>query len=162
MIESPLLPLVVYFLAVISLVMIILALSFVIGGRSEMSGATIEPFESGIVTIGSSKVPLSIEFYLVAIFFVIFDLETVFIFAWAVAFYELGLFGYLAVSVFILVLVVALIFEWKSGALDWGIKTRTGLNREPSAVLNKEPSAVVIEEPSAVPNKEPSAADTRE
>jgi len=145
LIDSPLLPLVVYFLSVITLVLIMLGLAFVIGGRTEMTRATIEPFESGIVTIGSSKLPLSIEFYMVAIFFVIFDLETVFIFAWAVAFYELGLFGYLAVSVFILVLVVALIFEWKSGALDWGIKTRTGL--EPSTVRN---------------NKALSAADTRE
>ena len=94
-----------------------------------MRRATIEPFESGIVSIGSSHVPIPVEFYLVAMFFVIFDLETVFIFAWAIAFYELGLFGYLAVSVFILILVVALIYEWKSGALDWGVKTRTGLDR---------------------------------
>jgi NADH-quinone oxidoreductase subunit A len=79
------------------------------------------------VHIGSAQMPLSVEFYLVAIFFVIFDLETVFIFAWAVAFYELGVFGFLAISVFILILVVALIYEWKSGALDWGVKTRKEL-----------------------------------
>jgi len=92
-----------------------------------MERARAEPFEAGVVHIGSAQMPLSVEFYLVAIFFVIFDLETVFIFAWAVAFYELGVFGFLAISVFILILVVALIYEWKSGALDWGIKTRKAL-----------------------------------
>ncbi len=53
-------------------------------------------------------------------FFVIFDLETIFIFAWAVAFYELGWKGYVGVSVFIVILLVALVYEWRTGALDWG------------------------------------------
>ena len=128
MIESPLWPLVIYFLAVISLTMIILGLSNFVGQRTPMKRATVEPFESGVVSIGSAQVPVSAEFYLVAIFFVIFDLETVFIFAWAIAFYELGLFGYIAISVFVLILVIALAYEWKSGALEWGVKTRRGLN----------------------------------
>lgn len=127
MIESPLWPLVIYFLAVISLTMIILGLSSLVGQRTPMKRATVEPFESGVVSIGSAQVPVSAEFYLVAIFFVIFDLETVFIFAWAIAFYELGLFGYIAISVFVLILVIALAYEWKSGALEWGVKTRRGL-----------------------------------
>ena len=114
MTESPLWPLVVYFFAVIALVLIILGLSSLVGERSKMQRATIEPFESGVVSIGSAQVPVSVEFYLIAMFFVIFDLETVFIFAWAVAFYELGLFGYIAISIFILILVVALVYEWKS------------------------------------------------
>ena len=70
---------------------------------------------------------MSVEFYLVAIFFVIFDLETVFIFAWAIAFFELGWQGYFAIVVFIVVLAVALVYEWRSGALEWGVKTRVGL-----------------------------------
>lgn len=109
------------------MVVIILSLSYVIGEKSPMTGATGEPFEAGVVHIGSAQIPITVEFYLIAMFFVIFDLETVFIFAWAVAFDELGVFGYLAISVFILVLVIALIYEWKSGALDWGVKTRKGL-----------------------------------
>jgi NADH-quinone oxidoreductase subunit A len=92
-----------------------------------MERARGEPFESGVQHIGNAQVAVSVEFYLVAMFFVIFDLETVFIFAWAVAFYELGVFGYLAISVFIFILVVALAYEWKSGALEWGIKSRRGL-----------------------------------
>lgn len=130
MTESPLWPLVVYFFSVIGLVAIVLGLSALIGEKSSMTRATVEPFESGVVSVGSAQVPISVEFYLVAMFFVIFDLETVFIFAWAVAFYELGWFGYIAISVFVLVLIIALIYEWKSGALDWGVKTRKGLIRE--------------------------------
>jgi NADH-quinone oxidoreductase subunit A len=127
MTTSSLWPLVLYFVSILALVGIILVLSALLGERSPMERATAEPFESGVVHIGSAQIPLSVEFYLIAMFFVIFDLETVFIFAWAVAFHELGVFGFLAISVFILILVVALIYEWKSGALDWGIKTRTNL-----------------------------------
>lgn len=127
MAESSLWPLVVYFACVIVLVVAILGLSSLVGQRSKMERARGQPFESGVEHIGSAQVAVSVEFYLVAIFFVIFDLETVFIFAWAVAFYELGVFGYLAISVFIFILVVALAYEWKSGALEWGIKSRRGL-----------------------------------
>ena len=125
--ESTLWPLVLYFASVLGLVVAILVLSSLVGQRSPMKRATGEPFESGVVHIGSAQIPVSVEFYLVAILFVIFDLETVFIFAWAVAFYELGVFGYLAISLFILILTVALVYEWKSGALEWGVKTRDGL-----------------------------------
>jgi NADH-quinone oxidoreductase subunit A len=65
-----------------------------------------------------------VEFYLIAMFFVIFDLETIFIFAWAVAFYDLGWRGYLGSAVFIGVLLAALVYEWRTGALDWGVKHR--------------------------------------
>ncbi len=129
MAESTLWPLVVYFVAVVIIVLTILLLSALLGEKSPRRPglATFEPFESGVVPLGTSQTTISVEFYLIAMFFVIFDLETVFIFAWAVAFFELGLFGYLAISAFVLILVVALIYEWKSGALDWGIKTRKGL-----------------------------------
>lgn len=119
-------PLVVYFGMVIMLVITMLVLSWLLGERRR-EAATNDPFESGIVSVGGSQIRISVEFYLVAIFFVIFDLETVFIFAWAVAFFELGWQGYLSISVFIGILVLALIYQWRSGALDWGNKTRTGL-----------------------------------
>jgi len=83
MTESSLWPLVLYFSSVLALVAGILVLSSLVGQRSDMKGATGEPFESGVVHIGSAQIPVSVEFYLIAIFFVIFDLETVFIFAWA-------------------------------------------------------------------------------
>ncbi|MBC8273039.1 MAG: NADH-quinone oxidoreductase subunit A, partial [Gammaproteobacteria bacterium] len=107
MTESSLWPLVLYFSSVLALVAGILLLSSLVGQRSDMKGATGEPFESGVVHIGSAQIPVSVEFYLIAIFFVIFDLETVFIFAWAIAFDELGVFGFLAITVFITILVAA-------------------------------------------------------
>ena len=124
--ETELLPFIVYFGAVILLVLTMLGLSWLLGQR-RANRATNMPFESGVVSVGTSQTKMSVEFYLIAIFFVIFDLETVFIFAWAIAFFELGWQGYAAVMVFIFILAVALIYEWRSGALDWGIKTRTGL-----------------------------------
>lgn len=117
-------PFLVYFIAVLLLVATMLALSFLLGQR-RANKATNLPFESGVLSVGSPQIQMSVEFYLIAIFFVIFDLETVFIFAWAVAFYELGWQGFAAVSIFILVLGIALIYELSTGALDWGIKTRS-------------------------------------
>lgn len=121
-------PFVIYFLAVLLLVATMLVLSYLLGQRRS-NKATNMPFESGILSVGSPQIHLSAEFYLIAIFFVIFDLETVFIFAWAIAFFELGWSGFIAISLFIFILVVALIYELRSGALDWGIKTRTGLRQ---------------------------------
>lgn len=124
--STELFPFIVYFAAVFLLVATMLILSWLLGQR-RANKATNMPFESGVVSVGSSQIQLSVEFYLIAIFFVIFDLETVFIFAWAVAFFELGWEGYAAIMVFIVVLAVALIYELRSGALDWGQKTRVGL-----------------------------------
>lgn len=126
---TELLPFIVYFGAVILLVLTMLGLSWLLGQR-RANKATNMPFESGVVSVGSPQIHMSVEFYLIAIFFVIFDLETVFIFAWAIAFFELGWQGYAAIMAFIFILTVALIYEWRSGALDWGIKTRTGLEEQ--------------------------------
>jgi NADH-quinone oxidoreductase subunit A len=124
--ETSLWPFVVYFIAVLLLVATMLGLSYLLGQR-RANRATNMPFESGVLSVGSSQIQMSVEFYLVAIFFVIFDLETVFIFAWAVAFFELGWEGFIAVSVFIAILGVALIYELSTGALEWGIKVRSNL-----------------------------------
>jgi NADH-quinone oxidoreductase subunit A len=119
-------PLVAYFLLVIALVAGILALSHFIGERHTASAAN-KPFESGIVTVGFARLRLSAKFYLVAMFFVIFDVEAVFLFAWAVAFRELGWPGYIEVLIFIGVLVAALAYLWRLGALDWGSSRRLSL-----------------------------------
>lgn len=134
-------PLAVYFGMVILLVITMLVLSWLLGQRRR-EPATNDPFESGIVSVGGSQIRISVEFYLVAIFFVIFDLETVFIFAWAIAFFELGWQGYLSMLVFIAVLALALIYEWRSGALEWGNKTRVGL----VAAQEKDAQRKILEE----------------
>lgn len=129
--ETSLWPFLVYFIAVLLLVATMLGLSFILGQR-RANKATNMPFESGVLSVGSPQIHLAVEFYLVAIFFVIFDLETVFIFAWAVAFFELGWEGFAAIVLFILVLGIALVYELKTGALDWGLKTRTGKPQDSS------------------------------
>ena len=112
-----------YVVAVILLVAGMLAFSYPLGQRHQAK-ATGEPYESGIVSTGSAQLRFPAQFYLVAMLFVIFDLEAVFIFAWAVAFRELGWGGYIGVLVFIGVLVVALVYAWRMGILDWGSKGR--------------------------------------
>jgi len=129
-------PLAVYFGLVILLVITMLVLSWLLG-QQRRNAATNDPFESGVVPVGDSQIRISVEFYLIAIFFVIFDLETVFIFAWAVAFFELGWQGYMAMLVFIGILVLALIYEWRSGALEWGNKTRVGLKQAKQVTEDK-------------------------
>ena len=112
-------PLLVYSLAVMALISAIVAISSVLGQRHR-ERATDIPYESGMMPTGSARLRISAEFYLVAMFFVIFDLESIFIFAWAVAARELGWAGYAALVVFAAVLMAALAYLWRSGALNWG------------------------------------------
>jgi NADH-quinone oxidoreductase subunit A len=116
---TPLWPLLVYGAIVIGLVIAMLGLSYVLGQRHK-EHATNEPYEGGILSTGSARLRFSSQFYLIAMLFVIFDVETIFIFSWAIAFKELGWFGYVGVSVFVILLFVVLIYEWRNGALDFG------------------------------------------
>ena len=110
-------------LATLGLVAGMLIVSYLLGQRHK-ERETGEPYEGGIVSEGSARVRLSMKFYLVAVFFVIFDLESVFIYAWAVAGRQLGWAGYGEVLVFIGVLGVTLGYLWRLGALDWNVKRR--------------------------------------
>jgi NADH-quinone oxidoreductase subunit A len=114
-------PLVLYGVAVLALVASMLTVSWFLGQRHR-GRETGEPYESGVAPTGSARLRLSANFYIIAMFFVIFDLEVVFIVAWAVAIRELGWPGYIGVILFIGVLMIALLYEWKLGALDWGLR----------------------------------------
>jgi NADH-quinone oxidoreductase subunit A len=116
-------PFAAYFLAVVAITIGMLGLSAILGQRHR-ERATGEPYEGGIVSTGSARLRLSVRFYLVAILFVIFDLEVIFIFAWAIAVRELGWSGFIGVVVFIAIMLAALIYEWRMGALDWGKSRR--------------------------------------
>jgi NADH-quinone oxidoreductase subunit A len=116
-------PLVVYFAFVVFLVTTTLVVSYLLGQRHS-EPATGEPFEGGIVSEGSARVRLSVRYYVVAMFFVVFDLEAVFLFAWCVAARELGWIGYGEVLIFVGVLLAALVYLWKVGALDWARQPR--------------------------------------
>ena len=112
-------PVLIYGAIVLVLIGSILGLSFVLGQRHK-ERATDEPYEGGILSTGSAHLRFSSQFYLIAMLFVIFDIETMFIVSWAIAFKELGWAGYMGVMVFIILLVVVLIYEWRNGALDFG------------------------------------------
>ena len=117
--ETALWPLAVYFALVIAIVVFMITLSFFLGERHREK-QTSEPYESGIRSTGTARVRFDIKFYLVAMFFVIFDLEAVFIFAWAVSIRESGWPGYIEMLIFIGVLVAALVYLWRLRALEWG------------------------------------------
>ena len=82
------------------------------------------PYESGVTPTGSARLRFPVQFYLVAIFFIIFDLEAVFIYSWAVAYDLLGWPGYYSITFFIAALVVGLVYIWKKKGLEWGPKER--------------------------------------
>ena len=113
-----------YFLVVLVVVASMLGVSYVLGQRHK-EPATGSPYESGILSEGSARVRLAAKFYLIAMFFVIFDVEAVFIFAWAVAGRELGWIGYDELAVFVAILVAALAYLWRLGALDWSPRSRS-------------------------------------
>jgi NADH-quinone oxidoreductase subunit A len=126
MIQAQIWPLAVYFALSLGVVTTMIAVSYVLGERHRDADAQV-PYESGIVPSETGKLRYSVKFYLVAVFFVVFDVESVFIFAWAVAFRELGWSGLIEIIVFIAVLLAALVYLWRQGALDWG---ETGRIRE--------------------------------
>lgn len=123
-------PLVLYAAIVLILVAAMLSLSHILGARrlGPPPQATVEPFESGVLPVGTARLRLSAKFYLIAMFFVIFDLEAVYLFAWAIAVREAGWAGFIEAAVFVFLLVVALAYLWRLGALDWALprsRTRT-------------------------------------
>lgn len=118
-------PLAVYFAAVVLLAGSMLALSYLLGERHQ-ARATGEPYESGVSSTGSARQCFSAQFYLIAMLFVIFDLEAAFIFAWAVALREAGWTGYFGAMALIGALAVALIYASRRGVIDW--RTKGGIN----------------------------------
>jgi len=79
----------------------------------------LEPYECGAPPLGSAHQRLPVKFYLVAVLFLLFDIETVFLFPWSVLFRKLGLFGLVEMGIFLGVLVLGLVYVWRKGALEW-------------------------------------------
>jgi NADH-quinone oxidoreductase subunit A len=119
------------FLLFIGLILVVvvglLGLSYVLGQRRQDRWKN-EPYESGIAPSELPPGGISVEFYRVAVFFVIFDVEAVFLFAWAVALREAGWRGFVEMAIFVGLLVAALAYLWRSGSLDWR-KRRRGEGR---------------------------------
>ena len=118
--EPGILSLFAYTLMVFVLTGVILVLTTWLGEKKK-NPEKERPYECGIIPTGSAWFRYPVPFYLVATFFLIFDLEAVFIFAWAVAFDELGWTGWLRITFFIIVLLLSLFYIWKKGGLDWKI-----------------------------------------
>ncbi len=112
-------PFIVFAFIVIFLIGIMIGLSYILGERHKEK-TTDEPYESGIPPTGDARLRFSSNFYLIAMFFVIFDLDAAFIMLWAVSFRELGLTGYIGILIFIGLLIILLIYELSIGALDFG------------------------------------------
>ncbi len=111
-------PILVYTGIVVLIVGFMIGFSYVLGQRHK-ERETGDPYESGIRITGSAHLRFPVHFYIVAMFFLIFDLEVIFIVAWAIAFRQLGWTGYLGILVFIGILLLVLIYEWRIGALDY-------------------------------------------
>lgn len=112
------LPFIVYIIGVAVVVGFMVGVTYFMGNRHK-DRETDLPYESGIESTGTARIRFSAKFYLVAMLFVIFDLEVVFIFAWAIAGKDLGWTGYGVLGVFVIILVIGLLYEWRVGALDW-------------------------------------------
>jgi len=92
-------------------------------GEKKITPEKLMPYECGIIPTGLARLRYPVPFYLVATFFLIFDVEAAFIFAWAIALRPLGWHGWLQISFFILVLLISLFYVWAKGGLEWGPTT---------------------------------------
>ena len=109
----------VYFIVIFSLLAVILFLAGWLGVKNP-TPEKLCPYESGIIPTGSARLKYPVPFYLVAVFFLIFDVEAVFIFSWAVSCESLGWKGWFQITFFIGVLLISLFYVWKKGGLQWG------------------------------------------
>lgn len=115
----PIWPFVLFALIVAAVAAIMIGLSHILGERHKAQKMG-EPYEGGIPPTGNARIRFSSSFYLIAMFFVIFDLDTVFILVWAVSFRELGTPGFIGILIFILMLFILFLYEIRTGALDFG------------------------------------------
>lgn len=119
--ESPLVPYIPLALVLLLAGVMAAAIPFIAGllGPKATSIGKSEPFEGGNAPMGSARQRFAVKFYVVALLFIVFDIEAVFLYPWAVNFKALGWFGYATMAVFASTLVAALAYIWKKGALDW-------------------------------------------
>ncbi len=110
----------IYFVAVMLLVILMIGLSYILGQRHR-ERSTGEPYESGMVATGSARLRFDAKFYLVAMVFVIFDLEAALIYAWSIVVREAGWRGYVEILIFIGILLAALFYLWRQRVFDWGV-----------------------------------------
>ena len=113
------LPLLMHFVVAGALAGVIVLLSYLIGYRRP-TRAKLSPYECGMDPVGDARQSFSVKFYLVAMLFILFDVEAVFLYPWAVILRDLKMFGFYEMLVYILIVLVGFFYIWKKGALDWG------------------------------------------
>ncbi len=118
------LPLLIHFIVVSGIAGAIVTLSWIIGYRKP-TRAKLSPYECGMTPVGDSRERFSVKFYLVAMLFIIFDVEAVFLYPWAIILRQLKMFGFWEMLVYIATVLVGFFYIWKKGVLDWGA-TSTG------------------------------------
>jgi NADH-quinone oxidoreductase subunit A len=131
--EPSIFSLAVYGLLVFVLIAALLFLSSWLGEKKP-NPEKLRPYECGIIPTGTAQFHYPIAFYLIAAFFLIFDVEAAYLFSWAIAFDRLGWSGWIQISFFIIILLISLFYIWKKGGLEWGPTARKSLtSRETSS-----------------------------
>jgi NADH-quinone oxidoreductase subunit A len=116
------LPILIFLIVAAALAAVLLVLGTGLGryfARFHDDSAKLSPYECGFEAFEDSRTKFDVRYYLVAILFIVFDLEIAFLFPWAVALAKIGLFGLSAMAVFLAILVVGFVYEWRKGALEW-------------------------------------------
>jgi NADH-quinone oxidoreductase subunit A len=111
-------PIGIVLVAAVGIAVLMVALANTLGPRRP-STVKETPFECGSVPVGSSRERFGVKFYVVALLFIVFDIEAIFLYPWAVLFTELGWAGYVEMALFIFTVVIGLVYVWKKGVLDW-------------------------------------------
>ena len=114
------LPLLMHLGIAVGLASVIVTLSQLVG-QHKPNPAKMSPYECGVLPIGDAQGRFSVKFYLVAMLFILFDIEAVFLYPWAVILRELKMFGFWEMMVYIAIVLVGLFYVWKKGVLDWGL-----------------------------------------
>ncbi len=111
-------PIFIFIVVAVGFAMTVIFISAIFGKR-KITPQKMLPYECGMDPIGQARQPFSVKFYIIAMLFIIFDLETVFLYPWAVVFKDLKVFGLVEMGVFVAILLVGFIYVWKKGALEW-------------------------------------------
>ena len=137
------LPIIIFIGLAVALIGLPLGLQYILSPRKNKGGDKLISYECGEIPEGSAWVQFNIRFYVIALIFLIFDVEVVFLFPWAVVFQELGLLAFVEMAIFLLILIVGLAYVWKKGDLDWvkyNVKYARG--RYSKVITEKEGTAV--------------------
>ena len=118
MLEQNYLPILIFIAVSIAVGVVPIVAGFVLGPRRP-NPEKLSPYECGFEAFEDSRMKFDVRYYLVAILFIIFDLEIAFLFPWAVVLDRIGMFGFVAMLIFLGILVIGFIYEWKKGALEW-------------------------------------------